>query len=320
MIRTVYFIVLATLLAVIAGCTQSEPAKPLRIGFNTWPGYEFIYLAKVKGFYEAAGVDVKLVELNALGDVRRAFERGQIDIMASTIVEVLIAAENTGRPLKIVAVTDASLGSDMLLAREPITSVSELEGKRVGMEGGTVDVLVAGAALRSAGMSFSDIKVVGKAQDDLVADLKSGDIDALETYPPYALDLLKTERINKIFDSSSIPGEIIDTLSVDGNVLEDRRHDIQLFLKAYFKAFEYFLDNPRDAGLIMGKREGLNVEEFLEAIDGMTIFGPADQAPYLKADARGGDVLKKAGEALVGSGWLQRSPDIKAFFDAKVAQ
>jgi len=62
-------------------CTEQSAQKTLRVGFNTWPGYEFIYLAKVKGMYRKHGLDVKLVELNALGDVRRSFERGQIDVM-----------------------------------------------------------------------------------------------------------------------------------------------------------------------------------------------------------------------------------------------
>ena len=41
------------------------------------------------------------------------------------------------------------------------------------MEGATVDVLGAGAALRSsAGLSFRDVAIIGKSQDDLV-DRKS---------------------------------------------------------------------------------------------------------------------------------------------------
>jgi len=85
MLKLLQITLAALWLVLQSACTDVEQAEPLRIGFNPWPGYEFIYLAKVKGFYEANDIDVKLVELNALGDVRRAFERGQIDIMASTM-------------------------------------------------------------------------------------------------------------------------------------------------------------------------------------------------------------------------------------------
>jgi len=320
MLKLLQITLAALWLVLQSACTDVEQAEPLRIGFNPWPGYEFIYLAKVKGFYEANDIDVKLVELNALGDVRRAFERGQIDIMASTMVEVLIAAENTGRTLNIIAVSDSSNGSDMLLAHKPVTRVAELKGKRVGMEGATVDVLVAGAALRSAGLSFKDVDVVGKAQDDLVADLEAGRVAAIETYPPYAIQLMKSGRYNKIFDTAKIPGEIVDTIAVDTEVLANRREDIDLFLEAYFQAFDYFSAHTEESSDIMGKREGISGAEFREAIAGMEILGRDAQAPYLLADGIGGQVLQRASDSLLASGWLKAPADIAAFFVSDAGQ
>lgn len=316
MLKILSLALIPLLVALFSACTGVERAAPLRVGFNPWPGYEFIYLAKVKGFYKAHNIDVKLVELNSLGDVRRAFERGQIDIMASTMVEVLIAAENTGRTLKIIAVSDASSGSDMLLANKPISKVAELKGKRVGMEGATVDVLVAGAALRSAGLSFKDVEVIGKSQDDLVADLKAGRLDAIQTYPPYSVDLMKSDRYDVLFDTSSIPGEIVDTISVDAEVLVKRREDINRFLDAYFQAFDYFSEHVEESSSIMGKREGITGDEFQQAISGMQILGRESQMPYLSADDKGGQTLQRARDALLATGWLKASVDISVFFDS----
>lgn len=296
-------------------CSDLQSTQPLRVGFNTWPGYEFIYLAKVKGYFEEEGVDVKLVELNSLSDVRRAFERGQIDIMASTMVEVLIAAENSNRPLKIIAIADSSNGGDMLLAAKPITQVSQLKGKKIGLEGATVDVLAAGAALRSAGLTFKDVQVVPKSQDDLVADLIAGKIDAIETYPPYAIELLATEKFNKIFDSSKIPGEIIDTISIDANVLNTQRTQVRSFLKAYFRAYDYFKMEPKKSSSIMGQREGVSGEEFLDAINEMTVFGLDDQLPYLLANDKGGKVLQQSAEFLTNTGWLSAPVNVNDFFN-----
>lgn len=314
MLKTFYVAFCVLFIAAISACSDPIKTGPLRVGFNAWPGYEFIYLARVKGFYDAHNVEVKLVELNSLGDVRRAFERGQIDIMASTMVEVLIAAENTGRVLRIIAVSDASSGSDMLLAQKEITQVAQLKGKRVGMEGGTVDVLVAGAALHSVGLSFNDVEVIGKSQDDLVADLRAGRVDAIETYPPYAIDLLKSGEYNRLFDTSSIPGEIVDTISVDAQVLANRQHDIERFLEAYFDAFDYFSKNIEESSAIMGQREGVTGAEFQQAIAGMQILGRDAQAPYLRADSTGGQVLQRANDALLATGWLKSSANITAFF------
>ncbi len=131
MTKYVSIVVLVIAFIFVTACSQKAPQKSLRVGFNTWPGYEFIYLVRMKGLYKKHGLDVKLVELNVLGDVRPAFERRQIDIMASTMVEMLIAAENTGHPLRLIAVSDASNGSDMLLTRKNIQAVSQLKGKKL---------------------------------------------------------------------------------------------------------------------------------------------------------------------------------------------
>ena len=77
------------LLALSLGSCSTERAHPtpLRIGINAWPGYEFLYLAQEKGFFREAGVEVQLIEFNSLSDVRRSFERNQIDGFAGTMVE-----------------------------------------------------------------------------------------------------------------------------------------------------------------------------------------------------------------------------------------
>ena len=310
-------IILFLALALLA-CSQQEAEEPLRVGFNTWPGYEFIYLAEVKGLYKKHGLEVKLVELGALGDVRRAFERGQIDIMASTMVEVLIAAENTDRAIKIVLAADTSNGSDMLIAKSDIKSLAELKNRRIGMEGATVDIVVAREALQRAQLTFNDITMVTKPQDELVAELKAGKIDALQTYPPYSVALLKSDKFYKIFDTSQAPGLIVDTLSVDAQVLKNRRSEIRKFLHAYFEAVDYHQAHPKESNAIMGQRERLSGDDFAEAIAGMEIIKKNKQVPYLSAEGIGGEALASVGKALYDTGGLKNEPQIEAFFDPHV--
>jgi ABC-type nitrate/sulfonate/bicarbonate transport system substrate-binding protein len=76
------FCPLAALLSCLAGCGSNE--KPLRLGLNAWPGYEFLHLAEVRGFYKQRGVDVQLVEFGSLSDARLALERDQVDGLQAT--------------------------------------------------------------------------------------------------------------------------------------------------------------------------------------------------------------------------------------------
>lgn len=304
-------LLLVSMLAFAAGCAEQKH-PPLKVGFNTWPGYEFIYLAQVKGFYEQAGVDVKLVELNSLGDVRRAFERGQIDIMASTLVELVIAAESSGHKLVPIAITDASKGADKLISTTSITSLADLRGKRVGAEPGTVDTLVVAAAMRYANLDMQSITFEFASQDDLIAKIHAGEIDAIQTYPPYATKLLDTPGFHVLFDTQQIPDEIFDVLSVKQSLINERNEDLQAFLRAFFQAVDYYFQHPQESAQIMAQREGITADEFIEAINSMHIFTANEQLAALQSP-KTEKAIQYTIDVLHTHGWLANPATAKDF-------
>jgi NitT/TauT family transport system substrate-binding protein len=318
--RLVQLGLIALALCGLMACSLNQPKEPLRVGFNPWPGYEFLYLAKAKGFYDKAGVEVKLVELKTLGDVRRAFERGQIDVMATTLVEAAVAAENTGKQLKIIAVADASNGADVLIARKPIAQVGELSGKKIGMEGVTVDVLNAHFALKSAQLSLKDVQVVTRSQDDLVLELQAGRIDALQTYPPYSIELLKDERFSVVFDTSKIPGQVIDVLSVDAQVMAERSEEIKALVHSFFAAIDDFHANRQQGAHLMGTRSGGNAESYLAGLEGLLLVSQKEQVKYLQANGLVWQSLQATSDALQAAGVLKKPVQAQAFFSDRVLE
>ena len=76
----------SSLLLAASGCNRSS-REPIKFATNPWPGYDPLYVARDKGFFEEAGLDVTLVDLTSLGASRRAFERGQVDGCGATLVE-----------------------------------------------------------------------------------------------------------------------------------------------------------------------------------------------------------------------------------------
>ena len=115
------------------GCAPEPPAA-LRVGINSWPGYEFIFLAQEKGYFRDEHLNVRLVEFSSLSDCRRAYERGQIDAMGTTVVEVLMTRDQSSRSPQIVRICDYSNGADVILAQSAITNGAGLRGARIGVE------------------------------------------------------------------------------------------------------------------------------------------------------------------------------------------
>ena len=302
--RTIQLSSLVLISLFIVGCSKPIPAA-LRIGINAWPGYEYLTLAKQLGYYKDEGVAVKLIPFQTLADGRRAFEKGHIDIMAGTLMEFYSAREISGIDPVVFLVADFSNGGDMLLAHKDITSIAALKGKKVGLESGSIDVLTAANALASAGLNFNDVTLISLPQPNNIKALLAGEIDAAQTYPPFATKALANPDIVRLFDTSQTPGDIIDLLFTRRIILNEREDDLTKVARAFERAIQYQKTDYKDAIARMAKREGLTSDEFIEAQSGLKIINSQGQREYL----RGGKLLELLGtthDALKSIGVIKR--------------
>ncbi|MFO1384693.1 MAG: ABC transporter substrate-binding protein, partial [Chitinivorax sp.] len=267
------------LVLLLASC--SGPKEPLRIGLNAWPAYEFLYLAEQLGFYRDEGVKVKVVTFSSLADSQRAFERNQLDLMGSTLVEPLLVRETSAVAPVVIYALDYSNGGDMLLARKDIPDVASLRGKRLALEGRSGDILTAHFALASAGLGFKDVQVHDLPQANGVQAFLAGKIDAIQTYPPFAVELLNSGKAHALFDTRKAPGKVLDVLVATQDSVTQRSKELAGVLRALTRAMAYRQQHPDQADAIMAKREGLSVADFRSGMAGVQLLRPADQDVYL---------------------------------------
>lgn len=282
--RTMLLFVVSTL--ALSGCIKKEDPA-LRIGMNVWPGYEIIYLAQEKGFYEDEGIRVRIVEFNSLADVRRAYELGRLDGFAATLIDVLMARDAADRDLRIHHVFDFSSGADAIIARGEFDSISRLRGRRIGFEQGSLGVYVLARALEKHGLKLSDIVPVSKDQRSMVHELEQGELDAIVTYAPESVRLASDTRFRQLFDSREIPGEVVDVLGLDADVIKQRPAQVAAFQRAVNRAYRYMMDHPDDAFRIMSDREHITPEEFKQVIENeITLVSPDEQHLYFGPEKR----------------------------------
>lgn len=265
----------------LLGCSEQANQEPIRLGINPWPGYEFLYLAQEKGFYKELGVNVKIVEYSSLSDVRRGYERGNLDAMASTLIEVLQVRNNSARDPRVFLLADFSNGADVIIAKDPLTSVGELKGKRVAADTTSLPIFVLARALTKHNLTLQDITLVPMEQTDMAGQFNSGKLDAVVTYPPLSVELSRNPKNNTLFSSQEIPGEILDVISAEASLLKTRKADFEKIRTAWDKALDYAAKHPEEAYAIMGKREGISGDEFASALESIKILALKDQTQYL---------------------------------------
>lgn len=241
----------------------SETEPPLRIGTNNWLGYEPLYLARSLGHYEDS--QVKLVELTSASEVIHALRNGNLEGAALTLDEALTIIEDE-MDLKVILVMDFSKGGDVLLAKPDITSLAELRGKRVAAEYTAVGALLLDGALQAAGLNVTDIELISCMLDEHVECYSS--VDAIVTFEP-----VRTQLLNKgaqvLFDSSQIPGRIVDVLVVYEKTLDSHPRSLEQLVSGYFKARKYLEAEPDAAASRVASRLGLSPAEVLASYDGL---------------------------------------------------
>lgn len=279
-----YYIAFVGLLAafVLAACSEA-PSQPLRVGINPWPGYAPLFLAAEKGFFADEGVEVELVELSSLADVRRAFERGQIDGMASSLVEVLDADRNSDRGPMIALVADYSNGADVILAKRSITDIAALKGQRIGLEPGSLNRFILARALDQGGLTMDDVEIVSLPQVGLQEAVEAGAVDAVVTYPPISTGIEQTGLVAQVFSSADIPGEVVDVVSFSRETAVRRSSNIDAFVRGWGRAIDAMRTDPEESYALIGRHIGMSADELGEAYQGIELISADRQEEFLRS-------------------------------------
>ncbi|MCP5156607.1 MAG: ABC transporter substrate-binding protein [Ectothiorhodospiraceae bacterium] len=267
-------LLLGAVLVLLAGCAD-EP--PIRLGTNVFPGYEPLYLAREIGLLDADCV--RLVEYVSATQVSTALANGAVDAVTVTLDEALLLASR-GIDLRVVAVTDYSNGTDAVLGRGEVRTLADIAGRRVGVETTALGSYMLARTLAHAGLEESDVEIVGLELHEQEPAFAAGRIDAVVTFDPVRQRLVEAGA-SVLFDSRSIPGEIVDLIAVAADVATERTECLRGLVTAWHGALKHLRDAPEAARAAMQPRLGLEPEQIRVALDGLHFPSRAETARML---------------------------------------
>lgn len=300
------------LLILLTGCQESQP-PPLRVGINPWVGYDPLVLA-----YEQALVDAKqvqIIELQSNTESTRALRNGLLDAAALTLDEALRLAD-AGMALKIVAVLDTSQGADAVLARSSIASPADLKGKRIALEKTALGGLMLEHLLKAGSLSQDQVEIL-QVEAAMHADvLANGSADAVITFEPMKSHLLN-QGFHSLFDSSQMPGEVVDVLVVKAEI--DLHRTVYL-LQAWQRGLQALQANPEAAAALLSVGTDLNREEYLNTLKGLRFVSLQNSATLLTGPqapfAHDAEALTNA---LLRLGLIKNAPDWNGLLNNRAA-
>ncbi len=165
------------------------------------------------------GIEIELVRMDYIPSVE-AYAAKQVDACAMANIEALNMPAASGIDSTVLVLGDYSNGNDALLTRSGL-GVKDLAGKSINLVELSVSHYLLARALEKNGLSESDVTVQNTSDADIGPIFLADDSQqAVVTWNPIVMEIEKAPGVGKIFTSADIPGEILDMMVVQTEVLK----------------------------------------------------------------------------------------------------
>lgn len=313
-----------------ASTAASAPAKLTKLSFGTspWPTSMFAYLAKEKGIFEKHGLDVQLNTFASFSDSLQAFIGGNLDFITAASPDT-IAPFSQGADFDVIMLTDKSMGSDGMVTKPEIKSISDLKGKTVATEFYSVDHMYLLSLLNEAGMSAKDVSLTNMTIADAGTAFIAGRVDAAVIWEPYLSKALKDGKGSLLYSSKDNPDLITDSITASRKIVDSSPEAVQAFVDSWYEAVDYWKSNQDESEAIMAKALEVSQEDFrammetlyiANAKDALEAFEPASgESSFVKVNQmiaqflKDLDVIKTVPEIkdMINSEFLKNSSMLK---------
>jgi NitT/TauT family transport system substrate-binding protein len=198
--------------------TKFKVAWSIYVGWMPW-GYASDEKI-MKKWADKYGIDVEIVQVNDYVESINQYTAGQFDGCVMTNMDALTIPAAGGVDSTGLLVGDFSNGNDGLVLKKK-TKLEEVKGQKVHLVELSVSHYLLARALSTAGMTEKDVTVVNVSDADVVAAFATDDVTAMVTWNPQLSEIRKAKDATMVFDSSKIPGEIIDLMVVNTATLAE---------------------------------------------------------------------------------------------------
>lgn len=274
-----------------AFAVQAQEKKNFKVAWSIYAGWNPWAYAQQSGILKKWAdkykINIKLIKMDYIPSIE-AYTSGELDACVMTNMDALTIPVASGIPTTAVILGDFSNGNDALLVRNSL-GVSDLKGKRVSLVEFSVSHYLLSRALDKNKLKDSEVNVINVSDSDIApAFVSNTDQEAVVTWNPLVMEIMKTPGVSKIFDSSQIPGEILDMMMVNSNTLNDNPNLAKALNGAWFEVMSVMstrgarADNALNA---MAEAGGSSLTEYKAQLKTTAMFYQANDAvDYMSGD------------------------------------
>lgn len=247
-----------------------------------WTPYHFLQKSGIlRKWADKYGIEIKVRRFDYAPSLD-AFVARNIDACTMTNMEALDMPAASGVPTTVVLIGDYSNGNDALLVRNGL-GLKDLPGKKLLLVQKTVSEYLFDRAMTMNGLrdQLKKVRLVNTSDSDIVAAFQSdASSSAAVTWKPMLSQLVKQKGITSLFNSSQIPGEILDLTVVRTEVLNRPDGAGKKFAKALAGAWYELMAQMTNDKVLTGIAEGSSdtLASYKEQLSTTKMFSTAKSA------------------------------------------
>ena len=291
-LATAILIILALAVGLAARPAAAEPKKKFKIAWSIyvgWMPWGYAYDAKiVEKWAKKNGIEIEVVQINDYVESINLYTAKAYDGCSMTNMDALTIPAAGGVDSTALIVGDFSNGNDGVVLKEK-TDLKDIKGQKVMLVELSVSHYLLARGLESVALAEKDVTVVNVSDSDIVGAFASKDATAGVFWNPQLSEVLKMPGAHGVFDSSKIPGEIIDLMVVNTETLKDNPALGKALVGAWYETMALMADpgeKGKEARAAMAKASGTDVAGFESQLKTTKMFYTAPEAvAFAKSEA-----------------------------------
>jgi NitT/TauT family transport system substrate-binding protein len=242
----------------------------------------------LKKWADKYGIKIKLTQVNEYVESINQYTAGTFDACVMTNMDTLTIPAAGGVDSTALIVGDFSNGNDGVVLKGKGKTLTDIKGQKVNLVELSVSHYLLARALGSVGMRERDLKIVNTSDADIVAAFSAPETTAVVTWKPQLSMVLSAPNAQLVFDSSKIPGEILDLMVVKTEVLNANPKFGKALVGAWYETLALMFKNDaagQAAQTAMAKASGTDLNGYGHQLATTHIFAtPADAYAFVMAD------------------------------------
>jgi len=220
-------------------------------------------------------IEINLIQVNDYIGGINLYTAGRYDGATMTNMDALTIPAAGGKDSTSLIITDYSNGNDAVVLKDG-ESMSDIAGRDVHLVQYSVSHYTLARALEMADMTERDINTVNTSDADIVAVFTQPEVSAVTAWNPQLGEIAAQPGASVVFDSSDIPGEILDMLVVDTETLNEHPELGKALTGAWYETMALMYgDDPeaRDAARsAMAEAAGTDLPGYNTQLDATFMF------------------------------------------------